>query len=39
MLLPRSQEELDRRNQAPAAGDFSADNGEYAAKRRQASGL
>jgi 2-polyprenyl-6-methoxyphenol hydroxylase-like FAD-dependent oxidoreductase len=35
ILLPRSQEELDRRNRALAAGEFSADSGEYAAKRRQ----
>ena len=35
MLLPRSQEELDRRNQALAAAVSSADNGEYADKRRQ----
>jgi hypothetical protein len=31
-LPPRSQEELDRRNQALAAGEFSADSGGYAAK-------
>jgi 2-polyprenyl-6-methoxyphenol hydroxylase-like FAD-dependent oxidoreductase len=35
ILLPRSQEELDRRNRVLAAGEFSADSGEYAAKRRQ----
>jgi 2-polyprenyl-6-methoxyphenol hydroxylase-like FAD-dependent oxidoreductase len=35
ILLPRSQEELDRRNRALAAGEFSADSGEFAAKRRQ----
>jgi 2-polyprenyl-6-methoxyphenol hydroxylase-like FAD-dependent oxidoreductase len=35
ILLPRSQEELDRRNQALTAGEFSADSGEFAAKRRQ----
>jgi 2-polyprenyl-6-methoxyphenol hydroxylase-like FAD-dependent oxidoreductase len=35
ILLPRSQEELDRRNRALAAGEFSANSGEHAAKRRQ----
>jgi 2-polyprenyl-6-methoxyphenol hydroxylase-like FAD-dependent oxidoreductase len=35
ILLPRSQEELDRRNRALAGPEFSADSGEYAAKRRQ----
>ena len=35
ILLPRSQEELDRRNRALAAGEFSADSSEYAAKRKQ----
>jgi 2-polyprenyl-6-methoxyphenol hydroxylase-like FAD-dependent oxidoreductase len=35
ILLPRSQEELDRRNQALIAGEFSATSGGYAAKRRQ----
>jgi 2-polyprenyl-6-methoxyphenol hydroxylase-like FAD-dependent oxidoreductase len=35
ILLPRSPAELEQRNQALTAGDFSADNGEYAAKRRQ----
>jgi 2-polyprenyl-6-methoxyphenol hydroxylase-like FAD-dependent oxidoreductase len=35
ILLPRSLEELDRRNRSLAAGEFSADNGEFAAKRRQ----
>jgi 2-polyprenyl-6-methoxyphenol hydroxylase-like FAD-dependent oxidoreductase len=35
ILLPRSREELDRRNRALAAGEFSADSGEFAAKRRQ----
>jgi 2-polyprenyl-6-methoxyphenol hydroxylase-like FAD-dependent oxidoreductase len=35
ILLPRSQEELDRRNQALAAGEFSADSGEHAAKRKR----
>jgi len=35
LLLPRTPEELDRRNKALAAGDFAADSGEYAAKRRQ----
>ncbi|WP_158821380.1 FAD-dependent monooxygenase [Granulicella sp. S156] len=34
MLLPRSQEELDRRNQALAAAASSADNGDHAAKNR-----
>jgi hypothetical protein len=32
ILLPRTQEELDRRNRALAAGEFSADSGGYAAK-------
>jgi 2-polyprenyl-6-methoxyphenol hydroxylase-like FAD-dependent oxidoreductase len=37
ILLPRSQEELDRRNRALATGEFSAaDSGEFAAKRWQA---
>jgi 2-polyprenyl-6-methoxyphenol hydroxylase-like FAD-dependent oxidoreductase len=35
ILLPRSQEELDQRNQALSAGEFSADGGAYAEKRRQ----
>jgi 2-polyprenyl-6-methoxyphenol hydroxylase-like FAD-dependent oxidoreductase len=35
ILLPRSQEELDRRNRALSAGEFSADSGEFGAKRRQ----
>ncbi len=35
ILLPRSQEELDRRNRALAAGEYSADIGEHAAKRRE----
>jgi 2-polyprenyl-6-methoxyphenol hydroxylase-like FAD-dependent oxidoreductase len=35
ILLPRSQQELERRNRALAAGEFSADSGEHAAKRRQ----
>jgi 2-polyprenyl-6-methoxyphenol hydroxylase-like FAD-dependent oxidoreductase len=35
ILLPRSSEELDQRNRALVAGEFSADNGAYAAKRRQ----
>jgi len=35
ILLPRSQEELDRRNRALAAAEFSADSGEHAAKRRE----
>jgi 2-polyprenyl-6-methoxyphenol hydroxylase-like FAD-dependent oxidoreductase len=35
ILLPRSQEELDRRNRALVTGEFSAGRGEYAAKRRQ----
>jgi hypothetical protein len=35
ILLPRPQEELDGRNRALAAGEFSADSGEHAAKRRQ----
>jgi 2-polyprenyl-6-methoxyphenol hydroxylase-like FAD-dependent oxidoreductase len=35
LLLPRSQEELDRRNRALAGAEFSTDSGEYAAKRRQ----
>ncbi len=35
LLLPRSQEELDRRNQALAAAASSADSGEYADKRKQ----
>jgi 2-polyprenyl-6-methoxyphenol hydroxylase-like FAD-dependent oxidoreductase len=36
ILLPRTQEELDRRNQALAAGGFSSsDGGDYAAKREQ----
>jgi 2-polyprenyl-6-methoxyphenol hydroxylase-like FAD-dependent oxidoreductase len=34
MLLPRSQEELDHRNQALAAAASSADSGEYVDKRR-----
>jgi 2-polyprenyl-6-methoxyphenol hydroxylase-like FAD-dependent oxidoreductase len=35
ILLPGSQEELDRRNRALAGTEFSADGGAYAAKRRQ----
>jgi 2-polyprenyl-6-methoxyphenol hydroxylase-like FAD-dependent oxidoreductase len=35
ILLPRSQEELDRRNQALGAAASSADSGEYANKRTQ----
>ena len=35
MLLPRSQEELDHRNQALAAAASSADSGDHAAKNRQ----
>lgn len=35
LLLPRTPEELDRRNKALAAGDFAAEGGEYAAKRSQ----
>jgi 2-polyprenyl-6-methoxyphenol hydroxylase-like FAD-dependent oxidoreductase len=35
LLLPRSQEELDRRNQALTAADLGSGSGERAAKRRQ----
>ena len=38
-LHPRSQEELDRRNRVLAAGEFSTESGEYAAKRRQVHNL
>jgi 2-polyprenyl-6-methoxyphenol hydroxylase-like FAD-dependent oxidoreductase len=34
-VLPRSQEELERRNRALAAGQFSSDLGDRAAKQRQ----
>jgi 2-polyprenyl-6-methoxyphenol hydroxylase-like FAD-dependent oxidoreductase len=39
ILLPRSQEELERRNQALAAAEFSADGGDRAAKQRQVHNL
>ncbi len=34
VMLPRSQEQLDRRNQALATGKFSSDDGDLAANRR-----
>jgi 2-polyprenyl-6-methoxyphenol hydroxylase-like FAD-dependent oxidoreductase len=39
VLLPRTQQELDRRNASLTAGDFSADSGEHAAKRRHVHSL
>jgi 2-polyprenyl-6-methoxyphenol hydroxylase-like FAD-dependent oxidoreductase len=39
LLLPSSQEELERRNRALAAGEFSADGGDRAAKQRQVHSL
>jgi 2-polyprenyl-6-methoxyphenol hydroxylase-like FAD-dependent oxidoreductase len=35
ILLPTSQEQLELRNRALAAGQFSADDGDHAAKRRE----
>ena len=35
ILLPRTQEELDRRNQALAGGEFSADDGDHATNNRE----
>jgi 2-polyprenyl-6-methoxyphenol hydroxylase-like FAD-dependent oxidoreductase len=39
LLLPTSQEELEQRNRALAAGEFSADDSEHATEHRQAHSL